>query len=801
MKRSYIFFTFILLFLSAKNITAQESTVKGVIYNGSTSETIPGVNVLSSDKTGVVSDINGGYLIRVPAGKVKLVYKFMGFSQVTKFFDIKAGETKTMDITMFEQSLVIEGVVVSAGKFEQKLSDVTISMEVLKPAQIEKQNTNNIQQSINKIPGVDIYDSQPSIRGGSGYSYGAGSRVLILVDDMPMLTPDAGDAKWNYMPIENLSQVEVLKGASSALFGSSALNGVINMRTAFPKDKPITKININNGVYMNPTRKELVWWDDESYMYSNTVVGKLVNPLSLVGVKNPGYAGASFFHSRKMGRFDLVVGGNLYENQSFRQYEGEARARMNVNLRFRPKKYDGMSFGLNGNYMYQNKTNFFLWQNADSGAYRQNPTTVNINNGYRFNVDPYFLYFNKKGSRYNLKMRFYRQTNVFQEDPAKNNDANVLYADYQYQHKFKNKYNFTAGLSGSYTESTAPLFGQHYGINASFYAQVDATVWKRLTFSLGVRGEYFKIDKEESESSFSIRTKKDTITFPIEPVFRAGINYHVAKLTFIRASFGQGYRFPTIAEKYIKTSIGGLNIFPNTLLKPETGWSAEIGVKQGLRIGSWNGYIDIAGFWTEYNNMMEFTFGIYKPDTALYPTLNDVGFKSINVGHARINGIDATITGQGSFFGFPMMFLAGYTFMNPIDLNYDPLTDTNKTENNKYLKYRNLHSVKADLEITFNFFTFGFTLIYNSNIINIDKAFEGPLIDGYEPSNLLPGLKNYRDEHNKGYCVIDFRGLFDITETQRIGLFVNNAFNTEYMTRPGFVEAPRNIAIQYSLSF
>lgn len=797
MKHQYFLLTFIVIIISNSSLFAQNSTVKGTITNATNSETIPGVNVLTEEKTGVASDIDGKYSITVRQGKNRLVFKYIGFANVTKMLDVKPGETITLDIQMTEQSQALEGIVVSAGKFEQKLSDVTISMEVIKADRIANQNANNIMESLNKVAGVDIYDSQPSIRGGSGYSYGAGSRVLLMVDDMPMLSPDAGDVKWNYLPIENLSQVEVLKGASSALFGSSALNGVINLRTAFPKDKPETRISINNGVYLNPQRKEMIWWDNDELSYSKGSAGVFFFPLSNFGIKNPGFGGMNFFHSRKIGQLDLVVGGNTYKNQSFRQGESESRSRLNVNLRYRAKKVEGLSFGINGNYMYQDKTNFFLWVDADSGAYRQNPATINYNKGSRFNVDPYILYFNKRASKYSFKMRYFRHTNTFTEDPSKNNNGNVVYGDYQYQHKFKDRYNFTTGLSGSYTESTAALFGHHTGVNASFYAQLDANVWKKFTFSLGIRGEYFKIDKSESVSTFSIRTKKDTITLPIQPVFRAGINYNAAKYTFIRASFGQGYRFPTIAEKYIKTSIGGLNIFPNPELKPETGWSAELGIKQAFKVGTWSGYVDLAGFWTQYKNMMEFTFGIYKPDTALYPTLNDVGFKSINVGHARISGIDFSLAAKGTIFGFPASFLAGYTYMNPVNLDYDPTVDT--VTGNKYLKYRYFHSVKADFEITFSIVTIGASYTFSSNTINIDHAFEAPLIEGIPSSELLPGLKQYRAEHNKGYHVLNLRLWVDITEHQKIGLFVNNVLNTEYMTRPGFIEAPRNIALQYSL--
>jgi outer membrane cobalamin receptor len=803
MRKSVTLTLFFLFFSSF--LIAQQAQISGKIINGKTKETLPGVNVILNENTGVVSDIDGNYNIKVNPGQCKLTFKFIGFGTVQRTYNLIAGQEIVDNITLLEESLLIEGVVVSAGKFEQKISEVTVSMSVLKPEQITNKNINILDEAINKLPGVDIYDGQPSIRSGSGYSYGAGSRVLVLVDDMPILSPDAGDAKWNFMPIENISQVEVIKGASSALFGSSALNGVINLRTSYPIGKPHTRISVNSGVYMNPRRKELVWWDDTDPEFNDVSATVFACPLSNFGVKNPGFGGLDFSHSRKIGNFDLVVGGNLFEDQGFRDPNGEQHIRANSNLRYRAKKIQGLSFGLNVNYMYAKKTSFFLWQNADSGALRQNPDAITRSAGYRINLDPYFLYFNKKGSKYSLKLRYYRQTNSFADDPGKNNNADIYYGDYQYQHNFKGIHNLTSGISGSYSHSEAELFGKHDGLNISLYAQYDAKFWKKLTVSLGIRGEYFRIDTAQSESTFSYKIKGKNHTVPFMPVFRAGINYQAAKFTFIRASFGQGYRFPSMAEKFISTSVGGLNIFPNKLLEPETGWSAELGVKQGVKLGNWNGYLDLAGFWTEYSNMIEFTFGTYIEGDTIYSGLEDyikkyIGFKSLNVGHARINGIDFTFTGQGKLFGFPSSILIGYTFTNPIDLS----KDSTKSDNNKYLKYRFLHSVKGDFEVTFGIFTLGIGFIYNSNMINIDKAFEGHLIPELSSiinTQLLPGLKEYRDQHNKGHCLFNVRGLFDITETQRIGLFVNNVFNTEYMTRPGYIEAPRNIAVQYVLNF
>ena len=158
-----------------------------------------------------------------------------------------------------------------------------------------------------QVPGVTITDGQANIRGGSGWSYGAGTRVQVMVDDMPLISGDAGQAQWSLISTENINQVEVIKGASSALYGSSALNGVINIRTAYPGSEPETKVNFHHGFYDDAKRKSLNWW----------------------GTRNQRVYGADFLHKKeKMGNLDLVVGGFiLLEDEGYRFDETTSRKR------------------------------------------------------------------------------------------------------------------------------------------------------------------------------------------------------------------------------------------------------------------------------------------------------------------------------------------------------------------------------------------------------------------------------------------------------------------------------------------
>ena len=88
-----------------------------------------------------------------------------------------------------------------------------------------------------------------------------------------------------------------------------------------------------------------------------------------------------------------------------------------------------------------------------------------------------------------------------------------------------------------------------------------------------------------------------------------GLNYQIAEGTFIRSSWGQGYRFPSMAELFVTTNVSDIEIFPNPELRSEKGWSSEIGLKQAVQFGKFRSFIDIAAFIMRYDDMMEFTFG------------------------------------------------------------------------------------------------------------------------------------------------------------------------------------------------
>lgn len=780
------------------SIISQTAYINGKVTDKKTKEDLIGANVILENGKGAAVDFNGTYSIKTTEGEHIVTFKFIGYEDEVRKVMITEGETVFLNVELSEGNQ-LNDVVISASKFEQKLGEVSVSLTVIKPDLINNKAAVTPEDIIDQVPGVQMNENQVSIRGGSGFSYGSGSRVLLMVDDLPMLSADAGDIKWNSLPLENVEQIEVLKGASSVLYGSSALNGVINIRTAYPKAEPMTMINISNGIYMPSTGSQMgVNKEGGDSIIDRT--SKNWNPNTNY------YVATNFLHTRRIKEnFDLVIGGNYTTDLGYRVGEDEHRGRVNFNTRYRSKKIEGLSFGINGNFNKTKGADFFLWQNADSVYYPQGltdtaTTTLQFYNNTRINVDPFLTYFDKKGNRHMLRTRWFRTDNRNSAD--RGSIANLYYSEYQFQKKWKNGLTTTMGVMNNYSTVSAALYGEHFSNNIAGFAQADKKIGK-FTFSGGVRIEYFKIDSTETREYSKLF--KDTLR--VKPVMRFGTTYELAKFTFLRASYGEGYRFPTVAERYISTSVGGLNIFSNPNVQAETGWSAELGLKQGIKIGNFKGFIDVAGFVTGYNNMMEFSFGFYDSNGKPWDFDNPVGqfsftenfgAQSRNVENAIIKGGEISLMGTGEIGPINVTTLIGYTYIDPRSAGeVDSVYLETFSDSSTVLKYRSKHLFKADIQLDYKKFSLGASTRYNSFQENVDETFVSPFLGNI----ILPGYADYRDARRTGDMVLDLRMSYKLSKTSKVAILMNNALNREYSSRPGNVMPPRTLIFQYSFKF
>jgi outer membrane receptor protein involved in Fe transport len=776
-------------------IAQQTGTLRGSVTDAATKETITGAGIRDKSNlaAGAYSDVNGRFEIHLSPGRHQMICSILGMLPDTFEVQIDSAKITEHTISLKTGSMQLQTLVVSAGKYERKLQDITVSMEVIKPSLIENKNSSNIKDALEQTPGLDILDGEPQIRGGSGFNFGVGSRVAILIDGLPALPGDGGHIDWNFIPVENVSQIEIIKGASSVTYGSSALSGSINVRTAYPTDIPVTTASTYYGQYDAPSVAGTKWWNGAAAFY-----------------------GASFLHAQKFGQLDLVIGGmGLYDHGFIGPPQdnpliqstavnpntlGEKTGRFNFNLRYRPKKFPRFNYGVNGNFMESSNNTSLIWNNDTTGLYRAYPNTITLQKQSIFYIDPFMNYTSAGEFHHSFLARYFNTDNRVTNSPSNKN--NIAYCEYQCTKEFESLggLNVTAGLvmNQTYAHSDSlTLLGTFYASatnhlqNYAAYAQLDKKFWKVLNVSLGFRDENFKMNNGQLVS---------------KPIFRSGVNLQLAKATFLRYSYGQGYRFPSVTEKYLNSEIGGLAVFSNPQLQPESSWNTEIGIKQGFKIRNFSGFIDVAAFWQQYQNTIEITYGFWGTYQSFGTTAYNAGFKYLNTGETRVKGVEISIPAEGKITkDLSISVLAGYTYILPQALNPSLIyaTDTlqqkqsyNNTSTdtkNNILKYRFQHVAKIDLQLTYKRFSVGGDWRYYSYIQNIDTIF-------YTEDNVAHyGIEKYRQLHHQGTSVVDLRAGVAISRKLKLAFIVNNVVNLSYSLRPLKIESPRTFALRLTL--
>jgi outer membrane cobalamin receptor len=749
MLRRLLTVTALVFFIS--QVTIAQNLVSGKVSDKDSKEPLAGVYVIYGKGAGTSTDAEGLYSFAGDTGRIEITFKYIGYKPVTEIVFLRANETVRLDVSLETESQLISQIVVSADRMEQKESELTVSMDVIRSDLIARSHITDAQELITKTPGIEVLDGQASIRGGSGYSYGVGSRVLALIDGLPMMSADAGGIKWNFLPLENLSQVEIIKGASSVLYGSSALNGVINFRTADASNVPLTQFFVEGGIFGAPSNEDWKWWDTPR-----------------------AFANTSFSHLQKFGKTDIGVGVNLTADRGYRKFNEENLGRISLRLKHHSSKTEGLKYGLNLNAGTTYKTDFILWEDATTGALKQDTSTVSSLHGYFFTADPFLTLGGAGKIKHDIRMRYQYSANRF---PVRtNNDASSssVYGEYLFYYKITGYLNLTAGVSENWSSITSNFYGDHHGLNIAGFTQLEVRPISSLKIIGGLRVEQNTLDDEHDG---------------IVPVFRAGINFQAAEYTFIRASFGQGYRYPSIAEKYASTTLGSVRIFPSPYVKAESGWNSEIGIKQGVLFGKMMGEGDLSFFFSQNTDMIEYVFGIHQdPSTGI----SGVGFKATNVEQSRVYGGELEFMLKRPFGEFEITVTGGYTFIYPVEFN----SYTNQNTD-IYLKYRRKHSAKLSLISSWRRVEGGLDLYARSKTLNIDDVFLNPATR----EEILPGFYDYWQENNTGYFLMDGNIGIRITDAVKVSIAVKNITNTEYMGRPGDIQPQRNLSLRLSGSF
>lgn len=232
-----------LLFMIGNSLSAQQIGVKGVVLD-ELGEPLPGVSIsVKGSKTGTVTDMQGAYKIETIQGSI-LVFSYIGYQTVEKTVN-----SSTINITMKENSIDVDEVVVTALGIKKEKKALAYSVTEVKGDDLNRVKTANIATGlVGKVAGVNVVKPASGVMGSSRViirgngSLNGNNQPLYIVDGVPITNDNYGQAgMWggndggdgiSSISSEDIESMSVLKGGTAAaLYGSRASNGAIVITT------------------------------------------------------------------------------------------------------------------------------------------------------------------------------------------------------------------------------------------------------------------------------------------------------------------------------------------------------------------------------------------------------------------------------------------------------------------------------------------------------------------------------------------------------------------------------------------
>lgn len=239
MKKPIIFFFFIFLVSFA---FAQNATISGTITEEDSP--LPFANVyIKGTSVGTTSDIDGKYTLEVQSGYWNLSVQTQGYRSQTKSITIISGKNQTIDFILKEDALGLEEIVVSATRNSINKKEAPVIVNVLSPRLFKATQSLTLSDGLNYQPGVRVETNCQNCGFTQVRLNGLGGEYTqILVNSKPIFSALNSVYGLEQIPVSIIDRVEVVRSGGSALFGSNAIAGTINV---------ITKEPINNTWEVN----------------------------------------------------------------------------------------------------------------------------------------------------------------------------------------------------------------------------------------------------------------------------------------------------------------------------------------------------------------------------------------------------------------------------------------------------------------------------------------------------------------------------------------------------------------------
>jgi len=507
------------------------------------------------------------------------------------------------------EDVSLQEVVITATRTPKTLKDVPVVTRVITSEDISKADATNIQDLLTEeLPGLEFgyAMSQETSLNMSGFG---GSSVLFLVDGERLAGETMDNVDYKRLNLDNVGHVEIVKGASSALYGANAVGGVVNLITQERTEPWHLNINGRYKGFGNEWRaggdmsfNTEKWNSNTTLQYTSSETVRLTDPFDIESKIHEVFGGKTFNVKERLifrasDRLRFIARGGYFSRKSFR-----------ANYDDNYKDYTG---GLRS-----------IWEISKN-------QTLELSYSY----DQY------DKVRYVAGMRTH--------DHDYSNRQNIVHGLYT---KFWGSNGLTAGADFMHDYLTSYQFSNndsHSQTSIDAFVQFDYNPLSWLNIIASVRDDYF------SASDKNAVTSRLATMFKLDPLS-------------IRASYSGGFRAPTLKEMYMSFDMAGIMmIYGNPKLKPERSHNFNLALERNGMVrssaleGSYS--VTMAGYYNYYDSRIT---------TEDFPATGDLeeGIMYVNEDGVKVMGVDVNARYR-TLFGLGAS--ASYSFLHTVGRSID----------------------------------------------------------------------------------------------------------------------------------
>jgi len=291
-----------LLILFSLFVSDNPYEISGTIKDYSTEEPLAGANIyIKGTSFGAAADQQGNFACQINnlSGTYTLVASFVGYHDYHREITFPLKEDQKLEIYLKESAIMMDQIVVTGTRSERMLKHSPVTTQVINKKKIQESGATDLSEILDRVTGVSISSNARGAGANTAELQGFGSdHVLVLIDGMKLIGRVEGKLDISQIPAAQIERVEIVKGATSTLYGSEAMGGVINIITKKPdKDFSVNAFTQIGSYGKLDAGVDLGSRFDQWILYSN-------------------------FNFRRSSGFDFVDSTAIQDGPSFNKYQG-----------------------------------------------------------------------------------------------------------------------------------------------------------------------------------------------------------------------------------------------------------------------------------------------------------------------------------------------------------------------------------------------------------------------------------------------------------------------------------------------